>query len=208
MHHGGKTTHLAELMKNTGEIEAWDLHVNRVKLVEENAKRLGSLTITTKQKDALQYEEKYKEKFDKILLDVPCMGLGVLKRKPDIKWKKTKEELEDIVKVQKQILEVCSKYLKSGGELVYSTCSILKEENENIVKEFIKEKEKQRKEFIKEKIIKISKEKIRCMIPNKSSIYKPKQEKNTNKEFNILEQKTILPNQNTDGFYMCKLKKW
>jgi len=61
VHHGGKTTHLAELMKNTGKIEAWDLHVNRVKLVEENAKRLGILMITTKQKDALQYEEKYKE---------------------------------------------------------------------------------------------------------------------------------------------------
>lgn len=163
---GGKTTHLAEFMKNKGKIEAWDLHVNRVKLVEQNAKRLGISIITTKQKDALQYEEKYKEKFDKILLDVPCMGLGVIKRKPDIKWKKTKEDIADLVRVQKEILQICSQYLKPGGEIVYSTCSILKEENEKVIEEFIH-----------------------------------------GKAFDIIEQKNILPEQNTDGFFMCKLRK-
>lgn len=163
---GGKTTHLAELMKNKGKIEAWDLHVNRIKLVEQNAKRLGISIITTKQKDALQYEEKYKEKFDKILLDVPCMGLGVIKRKPDIKWKKTKEDIADLVRVQKEILQICSQYLKPGGEIVYSTCSILKEENEKVIEEFIH-----------------------------------------GKDFDIIEQKNILPEQNTDGFFMCKLRK-
>lgn len=134
---GGKTTHLAELMQNQGEIEAWDIHLHRVKLVEENAKRLGILIIQTQTKDALVYEEKYCEKFDKILLDVPCLGTGVLKRKPDIKWQRRKEDMESIKNIQKEILKTCSKYLKVGGELVYSTCSILKEENEQIIEEFI-----------------------------------------------------------------------
>lgn len=146
VHHGGKTTHMAELMKNKGTIEAWDLHLARVKLVEENAKRLGISIITTSPKDALQYEEKYKEKFDKILLDVPCMGLGVLKRKPDIKWKKKEEDLLEIVSIQQEILNICSKYLKPKGELVYSTCSILKEENEEVIEKFILNCQVQREE--------------------------------------------------------------
>ena len=79
----------------------------------------------------------FKEKFDKILLDVPCSGSGVLKRKPDIKWKRKKEDVEEINKLQMQILNTCSKYLKKGGELIYSTCSILKKENEDIIQMFI-----------------------------------------------------------------------
>lgn len=166
VHPGGKTTHMAELMKNKGAIEAWDLHLARVKLVEENAKRLGISIIKVNQKNALEYEEKYREKFDKILLDVPCMGLGVLKRKPDIKWKKKEEEIVNIAKLQKEILQIASQYLKQGGELVYSTCSILKEENEEVIEESI------RTTF-----------------------------------FRVVEQKLILPDENTDGFFMCKIKK-
>ena len=135
---GGKTTAMAELMKNKGEIIAWDLHEHRVKLVEKTAKRLGITIIKTEIKDATKPQENDKETFDKILLDVPCLGIGVLKRKPDIKWKRKKEDLEEITKIQKQILENCSKYLKIGGELVYSTCSILKEENEKVINKFLK----------------------------------------------------------------------
>lgn len=135
---GGKTTYMAELMKNQGEIRAWDLHEHRVKLVEKAANRLGISMIKTEIKDAMIYEEKYAEYFDKILLDVPCLGIGVLKRKPDIKWKRKKEDIEEITKIQKKILENCSKYVKKGGELVYSTCSILKKENEDIIYKFIK----------------------------------------------------------------------
>lgn len=134
---GGKTTYMAEIMKDKGKIVAFDLHEHRVKLVEENAKRLGIHIIKTKCEDASIYKEEYKEQFDKILLDVPCLGLGVLKRKPDIKWKRKKEDIEEITKVQKEILETCSKYLKTGGQLIYSTCSILKEENEDIIQEFL-----------------------------------------------------------------------
>ena len=136
---GGKTTYLAEIMQNKGEIIAWDIHEHRVKLVENTSERLGITNIKTQVKDATKYEEKYFEYFDKILLDVPCLGLGVLKRKPDIKWKKTKEDVEEITILQKSILKNCSSYLKKGGELVYSTCSILKEENQEIIKKFIKE---------------------------------------------------------------------
>lgn len=136
---GGKTTYMAELMKNKGTIEAWDIHQHRTKLVEQNAKRLGINIIKTQVKDASIYDENLNEKFDKILLDVPCLGIGVIKRKPDIKWQRKIEDIEEITKIQKLILEKCSKYLKHGGELVYSTCSILKEENEDIISEFLKE---------------------------------------------------------------------
>ena len=186
---GGKTTYLAEMMENKGKIEAWDIHEHRTKLVENAAKRLGITNIETKVNDATIYNEKYKEKFDKILLDVPCLGLGVLKRKPDIKWQKSKEDIEEITKTQKQILENCSQYLKKGGEIVYSTCSILKEENENIIEEFIKKHEN----FIIEKINIKENDKIQ----NKEffEIYK-----NNN---NYLQ---VYQNDETDGFFICKLK--
>lgn len=169
---GGKTTHLAEIMNNEGYILAWDIHSHRVKLVEQNAKRLGISIIDAIEKDALQYEEKYNEKFDKILIDVPCMGLGVLRRKPDIKWQKKEKDIIEIKKIQQQILKICCKYLKKQGEIVYSTCSILKEENEEIIESFI-ESEK----------------------------------KGTSRNFKIVEQKNILPDENTDGFFICKIRK-
>ena len=136
---GGKTTYLAEIMNNKGIIEAWDIHEHRTKLVRENAKRLGIDIIKTEVKDATIYDKNLNEKFDKILLDVPCLGIGVIKRKPDIKWQRKVEDIEEITTIQKQILQNCSKYLKIGGSLVYSTCSILQEENQKIINEFLEE---------------------------------------------------------------------
>ena len=185
---GGKTTYLAEMMENKGKIEAWDIHEHRTKLVENVAKRLGITNIETKVNDATIYNEKYKEKFDKILLDVPCLGLGVLKRKPDIKWQKSKEDIEEITKTQKQILENCSQYLKKSGELVYSTCSILKEENENIINEFLNKHQ----EFKLEKI------EIR---ENNKILDKGFFEKYKN-DSNYVQ---IYQNDKTDGFFICKL---
>ena len=132
---------MAKLMKNNKKIEAWDIHEHRTKLVEKNAKRLGINIIDTKVKDATVYDENLNEKYDKILLDVPCLGIGVIKRKPDIKWQRKKEDVEEITKIQKKILNNCSKYLKKGGNIVYSTCSILCAENEKIIQGFLEKNE-------------------------------------------------------------------
>lgn len=174
---GGKTTHIAELMQNKGNIEAWDIHEHRVKLVQKNAKRLGIDIIKTDVQDAMEFNEKYVEKFDKILLDVPCLGIGVIKRKPDIKWQRKQEDIEKITNIQKNILQNCSKYLKPNGILVYSTCSILEDENMAIIEEFLNEN----KEFEKTNII-INQKEINGKI-------------------------TIMPNEEQDGFFICKLQK-
>lgn len=185
---GGKTTYIAQLMKNKGKICALDIHEHRTKLVEDTAKRLGIDIIETKVQDATIYKEEYKEKFDKILLDVPCLGIGVLKRKPDIKWQREEGDIEEITKIQKQIIENCSKYLKKGGVIIYSTCSILKEENECVIEEFLNNN----KEFKLEKI-------------------QIKNEKTNNDFFEQYVQKQgymkIFQNEKSDGFFIAKLIK-
>lgn len=186
---GGKTTYIGEIVENDADILAWDIHKHRVQLVEKTAKRLGIDIIRTEVKDASKYEEKYKEKFDKILLDVPCLGLGVLKRKPDIKWQKKKEDILEICKLQWEILQNCAKYLKKGGELVYSTCSILKEENETMILNFLKKYPEFR--IVKIKLSKYSKNKINYF------------EKYL-KKGNFLQ---VYQNEKTDGFFICKLEK-
>lgn len=183
---GGKTTYIAEIVENNAQIEAWDIHEHRIKLVEQTAKRLGNSIIETRVQDATKYNEKYFEKFDKILLDVPCLGLGVLKRKPDIKWQRKPEDIKEIVKVQYEILNNCSSYLKPGGELVYSTCSILKEENQNIVMRFLE----------------------RNSSFELQEILLPENKNNYFKKFMI--DKTFLQvyqNEKTDGFFICKMRK-
>ena len=144
---------MAELMEDKGEIIAWDLHPHRVQLVEENAKRLNIHIIKTECQDAMVYKKEYKEKFDKILLDVPCLGIGVLKRKPDIKWKRKPEDIEEITQIQQKILDTCSKYLKAKGQMVYSTCSIFREENDKVIENFLEKN--QNFEYTKIKMSKI-----------------------------------------------------
>ena len=179
---GGKTTYLAEIMHNNGEIIAWDIYEERLKQVNENAKRLGINIIKTEVRDASIYDKSYDNKFDKILLDVPCLGLGVIRRKPDIKWNRKEEDINEITKIQYNILKTCSKYLKENGVLIYSTCSILKEENINIIEKFIKEEPFE--------IIDIS-----DMVSN---------------EFKYINEKgtiELLPSKNHDGFYIACLRK-
>ena len=189
---GGKTTYIGEIVENNANILAWDIHKHRVLLVDKAAERLGIDRIKTEVKDASKYEDKYKEKFDKILLDVPCLGLGVLKRKPDIKWQKKKEDIVEVSKIQWEILNTCSKYLKEGGDLVYSTCSILKEENENMIYKFLEK----HPEFEIQKII---------LSDNNKS------EKNNRNYFEKFLEKDgflqVYQNEETDGFFICKLKK-
>ncbi|MFN7250893.1 MAG: 16S rRNA (cytosine(967)-C(5))-methyltransferase RsmB [Anaerobacillus sp.] len=135
---GGKTTHLAEVMNNQGEIYALDLHDHKVKLIDEQANRLKLSIISTKATDSRKAGDIFqKESFDCILVDAPCTGLGVIRRKPDIKWQKQIEDVEKITEIQKAILEAVAPLLKPGGRLVYSTCTIDKLENELVVKNFL-----------------------------------------------------------------------
>ena len=181
---GGKTTYMAEIMKNTGSIKAWDIYEHRTKLIDKTAKRLGISIINTEVQDATRYKEEYVEKFDKILLDVPCLGIGVLKRKPDIKWHRNKEDIKEITKLQKEILNTCSKYLKKGGELVYSTCSILKEENGNIVDEFLEKN--------------TNFEIVKYNLDNENYFRK------FVKDDRYIQ---VYQNDKTDGFFICKMLK-
>ena len=189
---GGKTTYLAEMMKNKGEIFAFDVYEHRTKLVEENSKRLGINIIKTKVNDASCYNEDYKNKFDKILLDVPCLGIGVLKRKPDIKWQKKKEDIEEISKLQFEILDICSKYLKPGGEIVYSTCSVFKKENRDIIEKFLGKNSN----FKLDNLYNL----LNGKIYNKNKFFIQYIDKENN---GYLE---VLQNEKTDGFFICKLK--
>lgn len=132
---GGKTFTMAEIMQNKGEIIACDLYEHRVGLIADGAKRLGIDIIKPCVSDATRYNEKLGI-FDAILCDVPCSGLGVIRRKPDIKYNAATNfcELEGI---QRKILGNAVKYLKKGGRILYSTCTLRKAENENTVKDFL-----------------------------------------------------------------------
>lgn len=134
---GGKTTHIAQLMENRGKIYAWDIHRHRVELVEKAAKRLGVEIIETRMQDAAQLNETLIGKCDKVLVDAPCSGLGVIRRKPEIKWTRTEEDLGTLAGLQRKILAAASNYLKNGGRMVYSTCTLNEDENEKVIEEFI-----------------------------------------------------------------------
>jgi len=134
---GGKSFSMALLMENKGEIISSDLYAHRVKLIKSGAERLGLDIIKPTVLDATNYQSELSH-FDAVLCDVPCSGLGVLRRKPEIKYKEI-ENFNEIEVIQKEILSNAAKYLKSGGRLVYSTCTLRKAENENQIAWFLKE---------------------------------------------------------------------
>lgn len=136
---GGKSIHMAELMQNQGEIISCDIHEHKLELIAKNAERMGISIIKPTLQDGSKYEASFEGKFDKVLLDAPCSGLGIMKRKPDIRYNKVEEDIKDIVAIQKAIAVQAVKYLKPGGTLVYSTCTISKEENEGMVDFMINE---------------------------------------------------------------------
>ena len=135
---GGKTFSMAIDMENKGEILSSDLHKNKLSLIEKGALRLGIDIIKTKEQNAKEYVSDYNQAFDKVLCDVPCSGLGVIFKKPDIKYKNI-NDIVSLQRVQYDILSNASKYVKIGGYLVYSTCTVCKEENENNVLKFLSE---------------------------------------------------------------------
>lgn len=163
---GGKTFATAELMAGKGVIYAMDKYEHKLKLMEAQAKRAGIDNIRLLQHDSTVPVEELKGQMDKVLADVPCSGLGVMRRKPEIKYK-GRQELNELIERQRQILLAAASYVKAGGTLVYSTCTINPAENEKQIVEFLR----------------------------------------GNKDFKALEQKQLLPDGGTDGFFICRMRK-
>ncbi len=136
---GGKTVQIAENL-TTGSVIALDIHENKLRLVRNAAERLHvSDKVKTKALDARKAKEYFNQgQFDKILVDAPCSGLGLIRRKPEIRYEKSLNDIKNLAKIQLAILESVSGLLANGGELVYSTCTISYEEDEGVVKQFLK----------------------------------------------------------------------
>ncbi|MBR2042544.1 MAG: 16S rRNA (cytosine(967)-C(5))-methyltransferase RsmB [Oscillospiraceae bacterium] len=175
---GGKTFTVAQLMENDGEIVACDLHPKRAGLVKNGAERLGLSIVTAKANDATVFNEKLGT-FDRILCDVPCSGLGVIRRKPEIRFKDP-AEISALPKIQYKIASTSAGYLKEGGTMVYSTCTLSKEENEQVVKRLMEEDGL-----------------LPCELPEELKKY-------SRDGFSV----TLMPGEiNSDGFYFAKLRK-
>ncbi len=134
---GGKTTYAAEMMENRGRILAFDIHPHKTELIAKSADRLGISIVETARQDATEYMPEWTEKADRVLADVPCSGIGVIHKKPDIKWHRTEEDVDTLCKIQEKILKNAAGYVKPGGILVYSTCTILREENQEQISAFL-----------------------------------------------------------------------
>lgn len=135
---GGKTTHVATIMENTGQVIARDVFDHKLKLIKSTVNRLGLTNVSIENRDALKLDDNSIDKFDYVLADVPCSGLGIIRRKPEIKFKEA-SELSGLPDIQSKILNNASKYVKENGTLIYSTCTIHDEENINVVEQFLKE---------------------------------------------------------------------
>ncbi len=179
---GGKTTHMAELLNGTGKVYGFDLHENKLSLITENAERLGLNNITAEAMDATKLNSKFVASADKVLIDVPCSGIGIIRKKPEIKWNKTRKSLKELVPTQRAIMDNAWEYLKSGGTMIYSTCTLNKEENEENIEWFLNK----HKDASVEKIFLGNMENF---------LY--------NKDGSL----TVLPNEYMDGFFICKIVK-
>ncbi len=134
---GGKSTHIAELMSNRGRIIAADIYDTKLEHIAQNAERLGIKIIEPLLVDARELGDKFPAQADKVLVDAPCSGLGVLRRKADLRWWKNFDELQALPTLQAEILSSAAKTLKLGGTLLYSTCTITRRENESVVENFL-----------------------------------------------------------------------
>ena len=135
---GGKTTHVAELMRQTGTVYAHDVYEHKIKLIEDNVKRLGLTNVVATLQDATTLNERYEsDSFDAVLVDAPCSGLGILRRHPEVKITKQPSDLDEIMMIQKKILDTVAPLVKVGGTLVYSTCTVNRKENDKMVEQFL-----------------------------------------------------------------------
>jgi len=165
---GGKTLHLAALMQNKGRIIAMDTEAWKLEELKKRARRAGASNIETRVIESSKTIKRQENSADRLLLDVPCSGLGVLKRNPDAKWKLSLDAVEKVKETQQKIINDYSVIVKPGGLMVYATCSVLPSENEKQVEKFLSAK---------------------------------------GDKFELVEQKTLLPTEGFDGFYMASLKK-
>ncbi|UXV31296.1 16S rRNA (cytosine(967)-C(5))-methyltransferase RsmB [Mammaliicoccus sciuri] len=173
---GGKTCHIAEIMNQTGHVDAFDIHPHKIDLIDFNIKKLRLKNVTAAVHDATQ---PFDQTYDYILVDAPCSGFGVMRRKPEIKYDKTSKDVESLWHLQLEILENASKSLAPNGELVYSTCTIEQMENENVVYSFLK--------------------------ANPEFEFAPFIDPRTNQETKTLQ---LLPQDyNSDGFFITKIKR-
>lgn len=134
---GGKAAYIAELMNNKGLVIGRDIYENKIRLVEKLVKRLEIDIVRTQVHDALVIDESMIGKADRVIIDAPCTGFGIIRRKPDIKWHRTESQSNEIINIQQKMLDVCSRYVKPGGVIVYSTCTIEPAENVEMFKKFI-----------------------------------------------------------------------
>ena len=134
---GGKTTHIAELMGDSGKVLAFDIHEHKISLIQNTANRLGIKSVAAKVGDATILQKNLVSTADKVLCDVPCSGWGIIRRKPDIKFSHT--DLGELYEIQHKIIRNGAQYVKKGGSLVYSTCTVNKNENEKVISDFLKE---------------------------------------------------------------------
>jgi len=134
---GGKTTHLAQIMKNTGKVIATDIYTHKLNLLVENAERLALRNIETREQDATVIVGEWRDAADCVLVDAPCSGLGVLRRRAEARWTKTEKDLNFFPPLQKKILASAASYVKPGGRLVYSTCTLEANENGRVIEDFL-----------------------------------------------------------------------
>jgi len=182
---GGKTTHMAQKMENQGEIYALDLSKGKIDLIEETCQRLGIGIVQTIKGDAAKIlSVPQGMKFDRILADVPCSGFGTLRRNPDLKWRRGEKEIRRLSELQSSILRNLSAYVKGGGVLIYSTCTVFHEENEDVVGKFLDEYP----EFQLDRMDKVLPEEFHSFIQKRFF-------------------KTFPPKNNMDGFFVARLIK-
>lgn len=173
---GGKACHVAELLSPSGHVDATDVHKHKIGLIKENIKKLRLNNIKAYNHDATT---PYKDMYDKILVDAPCSGLGVLRHKPEIKYVQTPQDIQDLVELQLRILDNVKDNLKPGGTLIYSTCTIEQLENDNVIYTFLKN--------------------------NKDFEFEPMIHPITGEKVKTLQ---ILPQDfNSDGFFITKVKR-
>jgi len=184
---GGKTTHMAQLMELSGKIRAFDLYSQRVKNIIENANRLGIDIIDAETKDSTCPDYKLSESADRVLVDVPCSGIGIFRRKPELRYRIFQNDLDEIVIIQKKLIENAAVYVRKKGFIVYSTCTVNYNENDKIIFDFLKQNNNFRLVDINEgNYPAIFKKSVPCI---KEAIH------------------TYSHRDGTDGFFICMLQK-